>query len=94
MRALRGSRAKASSRRDAVADTAKGLGGQLEAFYFAFGDHDAVVIVELPDNEAAAATALAVNAAGRGDRQDDRSAYSQQVDDAAKRSVDYRRPGT
>ncbi len=30
-----------SSRRDAVAHTAKSLGGQLDVFYFAFGDHDA-----------------------------------------------------
>ena len=40
-----------SSRRDTVAHTAKSLGGQLDAFYFAFGEHDAVVIVDLPDNE-------------------------------------------
>jgi uncharacterized protein with GYD domain len=53
-----------SSRRAAVAETAKSLGGKLEAFYFAFGDHDAVVILDLPDNEAAAAAALAVDAAG------------------------------
>ena len=53
-----------SSRRDAVAHTAESLGGQLDAFYFAFGDHDAVVIVDLPDNEAAAAVALSVDAAG------------------------------
>jgi uncharacterized protein with GYD domain len=83
-----------SSRRDAVADTAKSLGGQLEAFYFAFGDHDAVVIVDLPDNEAAAATALSVNAAGGATVKTTVLLTPEQVDDAAKRSVDYRRPGT
>ncbi len=30
----------------------KSVGGQLESFYFAFGDSDAYVVVELPDNEA------------------------------------------
>ena len=53
-----------SSRRDAVAETAKSMGGKLEAFYFAFGEHDAVVLLDLPDNEAAAAVALSVDAAG------------------------------
>lgn len=83
-----------SSRRDAVADTAKGLGGQLEAFYFAFGEHDAFVIVDLPDNEAAAATALAVNAAGGATAKTTVLLTPEQVDEAARRSVDYRAPGT
>jgi uncharacterized protein with GYD domain len=46
-----------STRRDALAETAAGLGGQLECFYFGFGDHDAFVIFDVPDNEAAAALA-------------------------------------
>jgi uncharacterized protein with GYD domain len=43
---------------------AEGMGGQLESFYFGFGDHDAFVVIDLPDHEAAAADALAVNASG------------------------------
>ena len=42
----------------------KSVGGKLESFYFGFGDHDAIVIVDLPDDEAAAAVALIVNSAG------------------------------
>ena len=38
--------------------TAESLGGKLHAFFFSFGEYDAVAIVELPDNQAAAATAL------------------------------------
>ncbi len=53
-----------TSRRDAVAQVAESVGGQLESFYFAFGDHDAYVVVDLPDHESAAAVALTVNAAG------------------------------
>src|SRR4030081_3693734 len=41
------------------------LGGTLEAFYFAFGDADAVIIADLPDEEAASAVTLAVNADDR-----------------------------
>jgi uncharacterized protein with GYD domain len=36
------------------------LGGRLEGFYFAFGDNDAYVISEGPDNATAAAISLAI----------------------------------
>ena len=49
-----------SSRRDHIAELARGLGGTLESFYFAFGGTDAFVIAELPDNATAAAVSLAV----------------------------------
>ena len=92
---VEGIRAKGgTSRRDAVADTAAGLGGKLESFYFGFGDHDAYVIVDLPDNEAAAAIALSVNASGAATAETIVLLTPEQVDEAAKRSVDYRPPGT
>jgi uncharacterized protein with GYD domain len=34
-----------TKRRAAAEETVRGLGGKVEAFYFAFGDHDAYVIV-------------------------------------------------
>ena len=40
------------------------LGGRVECGYFAFGEHDAVLICEMPDNTSAAAFALAVGAGG------------------------------
>lgn len=86
-----------SSRRDAVVETAKSVGGELEAFYFAFGDYDAVVLLDLPDNEAAAAVALSVASAGGATTKTTVLLTPEQVDDAAKRSidaVDYRPPGT
>jgi uncharacterized protein with GYD domain len=83
-----------SSRRDAVADTASSLGGQLESFHFGFGDDDAYVIADLPDNEAAAALALTVNAAGGATVKTTVLLTPEQVDEAAKRSVDYRPPGS
>src|SRR4051812_35706760 len=58
-------RAGGSSRRDAVAKAAESVGGRLERFYFAFGDHDAFVIADLPDNQSAAAFALAGERGGR-----------------------------
>ena len=50
-----------TSRRDAVAQVAQSVGGQLESFYFAFGDRDAFVVVDLPDNESATAAALSLS---------------------------------
>ena len=43
-----------SSRREAVARAAQSVGGRLEHFYFAFGDHDAIAVADLPNNESAA----------------------------------------
>ena len=79
-----------SSRRDAVAEMAAGLGGKVESFYFGFGERDAYVVVELPDNEAAAA----VNASGGATVKTTVLLTPEQVDEAAKRSVDYRPPGS
>ncbi len=52
------------SRVDAVARAAESVGGTLESFDFAFGDHDAFVIVNLPNHAAAAKVALTVKASG------------------------------
>lgn len=40
------------------------LGGKIEHGYFAFGEHDAILITEMPDNVSAAAIALAFAAGG------------------------------
>ena len=83
-----------SSRRDAVAKLAESVGGKLESFHFAFGAHDAYVIVDLPDNEAAAAVAMTVNASGAVRAGTVVLMTPEEVDAAAKRSVDYRPPGS
>ncbi len=80
-------------RRDAVAQVAESVGGKVESFYFAFGDRDAYVILDLPDNESAAAVALTVNAAGGATVRTVVLLTPDEVDAAAKRSVDYRPPG-
>ena len=82
------------SRRDAVAKVAESVGGSLESFHFAFGDSDAYVIVDLSDNEAAAAVALKVNAAGGATTKTTVLLTPEEVDAAAQRSIDYSAPGT
>jgi uncharacterized protein with GYD domain len=81
-----------SSRRDAVASAAESVGGRLERFYFAFGDHDAFAIADLPDNESATAFALAVGAAGGASVRTVVLLTADEVDAAVKRSVEYRPP--
>jgi uncharacterized protein with GYD domain len=83
-----------SSRRDAVAQLAESVGGRLESFHFGFGDRDVYVIVDLPDNESAAAIALTVNAAGGATMKTTVLLTPEEVDAAAKRSVDYTTPGS
>ena len=83
-----------TARSDAVAKVAESVGGSLESFHFAFGDSDAYVIVDLPDNESAAAVALTVNASGGATTKTVVLLTPDEVDAAAKRSVEYRAPGT
>ena len=82
-----------SSRRDAVVRLAESVGGTLESFHFAFGERDAYVIADLPDNESAAAVALMINASGAVALKTVVLLTPEEVDAAAQRSVEYRPPG-
>ncbi|HYI43900.1 MAG TPA: GYD domain-containing protein [Actinomycetota bacterium] len=82
-----------TGRRDAVEKLVANLGGSLESFHFAFGDVDAYVIVDLPDNKTAAAVALTVNANTAVGVETIVLMTPEEVDEATKTSVDYRAPG-
>jgi uncharacterized protein with GYD domain len=62
--ALAGLIANPHDRFEAVRGPIEKLGGKIEHGYFAFGEHDAVLITEMPDNISAAAIALAFAAGG------------------------------
>ena len=47
-----------------VRPAVEALGGSIESAYYAFGEHDVILICTMPDNAAAAAMALAVGAGG------------------------------
>ena len=87
-------KAGGTSRRDAVKALAESVGGTLESFYFAFGHPDVYTVVDLPDNETAAAVALTVNSSGAVSVKTVVLLTPEDVDAAAKRSVDYRPPGS
>jgi uncharacterized protein with GYD domain len=42
----------------------EGLGGRLHGLYYAFGEHDVVVLAEVPDDQTAAALSLSAAAPG------------------------------
>lgn len=82
-----------SKRKQAAEDLIKSVGGKLEAFYFMFGDNDAFVIVDAPDNAAVAAASLAVSASGLVSAKTTVLMTPEEVDQAAKKSVKYSPPG-
>jgi uncharacterized protein with GYD domain len=84
-----------TARRDALEQSVSGLGGTLEAFYFAFGDDDVFITAELPDNAAAAALALTAGAAGGvADVSTVVLITPEEVDEAAQRHPGYQPPGS
>ena len=52
------------NREQAIRPVIEKLGGKLLGYWFAFGESDAVVIVQMPDNVSAAAASLAAAAGG------------------------------
>ena len=69
------------------------LGGRVEAFYFAFGDDDVYIIADVPDNVTITAISLAVNASGAVKVKTTVLLTPEEVDQAAKMTVNYRPPG-
>jgi uncharacterized protein with GYD domain len=69
------------------------VGGSIESFYFAFGDRDAVIIVDLPDNVASAALGLIVGASGGVNSAVTVLLTPEEIDEAAKKQATYRPPG-
>lgn len=82
-----------TGRRDAVKKHLDELGGKLESMYFAFGDVDCVVIVDLPDNVSAAALSLAVNESGLIASSTTVLLTPEEMDQAGKTKVHFRAPG-
>jgi uncharacterized protein with GYD domain len=82
-----------TKRRAAVEQLVKQLGGKLDGFYFGFGDADAFVILDVPDNITAVALSLAVNASGAVALKTVPLLTPEEVDQATKKTVNYRAPG-
>lgn len=82
-----------SKRRETVEQTIKGMGGTLEGFYYAFGEDDVFAIADLPDNISTAALALLINASGAVKLKTTVLLTPEEIDQATRKSIDYRPPG-
>ena len=82
-----------SKRSAVVEELLKGMGGRLEAFYFALGETDVHAVIDAPDNVSVAAASLAVNASGAVSLRTTVLMTAEEMDQAAKKTVSYRPPG-
>ena len=84
---------KGTGRAKAVKAAATSLGGSLEAFYFAFGERDAILIVDLPDNVTAAGFALGAASTGLVAVKTTPLLTAEDLDRAVKVKSAYKAPG-
>ena len=82
-----------SGRRAAVEKLAASMGGKIEGLYYAFGETDVFVIVDMPDNASMAAVALVAGASGAVDIKTTVLMTPEEIDEAVKKTPDYRPPG-
>jgi uncharacterized protein with GYD domain len=87
-------RSGGSSRQKAVEELLAPLGGKLEAFYFTFGNDDAVLIIDVPSNDAALAIAMTVRASGMLSSKMVPLIPIEEVDRATQREIHFRPPGS
>ena len=82
-----------SSRRAAVEQVIKSMGGKLETLYYAFGETDVYIIADAPDNASVAATCLLVASSGMVNLKTTVLMTPEELDIAAKKTPLYRPPG-
>jgi uncharacterized protein with GYD domain len=82
-----------TKRRQVVEAAIKASGGKLEAFYFAFGESDAYLIVDAPDPAVVAALNLTVNGSGTTRIKTTVLLTPEELDQASKKKVSYTPPG-
>lgn len=81
-----------SARGKALRESVSSVGGNVEAFYYAFGEDDLIVIAELPDDAAATALSLRISAVGAIAVKTTVLLDPTVIDEAIKRGVSYSPP--
>ena len=82
-----------TGRRDAVNQLVGSLGGKVDEFYYAWGETDGYLIVDLPDAASAAAVSLTVSAVGAVALSTTPLITPEEMDEATRKHPDYRPPG-
>jgi uncharacterized protein with GYD domain len=83
-----------SGRMKAIESLVSSAGGTIESCYWALGDDDIVITVELPDNVTAAAIAATVGASGAASIRTTVLLTAAEVDEAITKHPSYRAPGS
>ncbi len=83
----------ASGRRADVQAAVTAVGGRVEAFYYAFGPDDVIIILDLPNNVTAAAVALTSSGSGGVRVRTTPLLTVEEVDKALEVKMRYRAPG-
>jgi uncharacterized protein with GYD domain len=84
---------KASGRKAALSKAVENLGGKLEALYWAFGEHDWVLLADLPDNASATAFSLAVSGSGLLRVTTTPLVSAEETDTALQKKANFQAPG-
>ena len=84
---------KASGRRAAVTSAVEAMGGKVEAMYYSLGEHDVMVIVDLPNTQAATALSVGVSASGLVRTKTTVLLTVEETDQALGKSISYKAPG-
>lgn len=82
-----------SGRVEAARQALGSVGGELEAFYFAFGENDFYITVDLPDHVSTSAISFVGNLSGTFNIKTVVLLTPEEVDEAVKKSVNFRPPG-
>jgi uncharacterized protein with GYD domain len=81
-----------TKRREVVEQLIKGLGGKVEAYYFAFGEWDGIVIVDGSEEDTVGAL-LAIGASGAVKLKTTVLITPEEMDKSVKKVPSYRPPG-
>ena len=82
-----------TKRRQAAEQAIKSAGGTVDAFYFAFGDTDAYVIIDAPDHATVAGASMAINSSGAVHTKTVVLLTPEEIDKAVEKRTTYRAPG-
>jgi uncharacterized protein with GYD domain len=84
---------KAVGRQVALSKAIESVGGKLEALYWTFGEHDWVLLADLPDNASATAFTLAVSGSGLLRVITTILVSAEETDSAFEKKVNFQPPG-
>jgi|SRR2546421_6139535 len=82
-----------SGRKAVIEKALQGVGGTLEAMYYAYGDTDVIIIADMPDTVSGLALSLVANASGTVNVKTTPLITVEEIDAACKKSIAFRPAG-